>query len=321
MCGYGANMTDLRGQVSKGGVSRHETFTPRYGWLKKGYEAAIGDGKVFIAKDAIERLGVGKNMVRSIRSWCLAFHLLEPGEGEGKIGLNGALQPTHLGNRLLGDNGWDPYLEDLGSLWLLHWQLFVPPIEAASWPLAFNHCVLPAVDHKHLAMALVSAAQQYDKLPALSDSSFDHDASCLIRMYTGGKIDPAAGIDCPFTQLNIVRTAEEPNTFRFVTAAKQTLPSLIFAACCFSYANLTQPNQKTLSMHKIVYEYNSPGIVFKLSETDAGRLLDDAAARMEGVVFVESMGNRQLQFNENPIDLFWHALELYYTASGRMKEG
>lgn len=58
---YGANMTDLRGEVSKGGVSRHETFTPRYGWLKKGYDAAIGDGKVFIA--------------------------LEPCGGEGKKGL------------------------------------------------------------------------------------------------------------------------------------------------------------------------------------------------------------------------------------------
>ncbi|MEW6378867.1 MAG: DUF4007 family protein [bacterium] len=293
-------------------MSRHETFTPRYGWLKKGYEAAISDGRVFIAQDAIERLGVGKNMVRSIRSWCLAFHLLEPCEGEGKKGVNGALQPTQLGNRLLADDGWDPYLEDLGSLWLLHWQLFVPPIESASWSLAFNHCVLPAFDRKHLARVLVSAAQQYDKLSALSESSFDNDASCLIRMYTGGKVDPTVGIDCPFTQLNIIRTVEESNTFRFVTAEKQTLPSLIFAACCFSYANLTQPNQKTLSLHKIVYEFNSPGVVFKLSEMDAGRLLDDAAAQMQGVDFMESVGNRQLLFNENPIDLFWHALELYY---------
>jgi hypothetical protein len=306
-------MIDLRGDISNGGVCRHETFTPRYGWLKKGYEAAVSDGKVFSAQDAIERLGVGKNMVRSIRSWCLAFHILEPDEGEDLKGRKGSLRPTELGRRLLSDAGWDPYLEDPASLWLLHWQLFLPPFEAASWPLAFNHCSLQTFDHKHLAAALVSAAQQYDKLVDLSKSSFDKDASCLIRMYTDGEADASLGIDCPFAHLDIVRAAEETNTFRFIIGEKQTLPSLVFAACCLSYAGLTQPNQRTLSLHKILYEFNSPGIAFRLSETDAGRLLDDATTQLKGLIFVESMGYRQLQFEKDPSAIYWRALERYYS--------
>jgi hypothetical protein len=59
--------------IAEGNLGRHETFTPRYGWLKKGYDAAKVDGYVFKAGDSIERLGVGKNMVRSIRFWCQAF--------------------------------------------------------------------------------------------------------------------------------------------------------------------------------------------------------------------------------------------------------
>ena len=60
--------------------SGHETFPFRYPWLKKGYDAVREDGAVFLRDDAITTLGVGKNMVRSIRHWCLAAGLIEEGE-------------------------------------------------------------------------------------------------------------------------------------------------------------------------------------------------------------------------------------------------
>jgi len=305
-------MIDLREQISFGGVSRHETFTPRYGWLKKGFDEIVNDGKAFNAQDAIERLGVGKNMVRSIRSWCLAFHLVEPYESIDKKGKKGPLRPTKLGIKLLSDNGWDPYLEDISSLWLLHWNLFIPPFEASSWPLAFNYCSLQSFDHKQLTRVLISSAKQYDKLSGLSEDSFDKDASCLIRMYSDGNTDHGTGIDCPYAQIGLIRSIDEQNTFRFVIGEKYTLPSLIFAASCFSYSNYTQPNQRTLSFHKILYELNSPGIAFKVTETEAGSLLNDAAKKIEGVEFVESIGNRQLQFDKNPEELFWQILSQYY---------
>lgn len=305
-------MIDLREQISFGGVSRHETFTPRYGWLKKGFDAIVNDSRAFNAPDAIERLGVGKNMVRSIRSWCLAFHLIEPYKSINNKGQKGALGPTKLGIKLLSNNGWDPYLEDISSLWLLHWNLFIPPFEASSWPLTFNYCSLQSFDHKQLTRVLISSAKQHNKLSGFSEDSFDKDASCLIRMYSDGKENHRMGIDCPFTQIGLIRSIDEQSTFRFVIGEKYTLPSLIFAASCFSYAKCTQPNQRTLSFHKILYEFNSPGITFKVTETEAGRMLDDAAKKIEGVEFVESMGNRQLQFDKNPEELFWQILLQYY---------
>ena len=70
--------------VNQGSFARHETFCPRYGWLKKGFEGVNSDRSVFDSADAIERLGVGKNMVRAIRFWCVAFHLIIPLESRGK---------------------------------------------------------------------------------------------------------------------------------------------------------------------------------------------------------------------------------------------
>ena len=100
--------------------ARHETFHPRFGWLKKGFARASTDPEVFLRDDATVRLGVGKNMVRSIRYWCAAFKLLESD------------RPTDFGNQLLGSMGWDSYLEDPASLWLLHWKLLENPCSATA---------------------------------------------------------------------------------------------------------------------------------------------------------------------------------------------
>src|SRR5436309_3158224 len=85
--------------------SGHETFVLRYGWLKKAYEAVAEDPAVFSGDGAIVRLGVGKNMVRSIRYWALATGIVE--EEPQTRGLR--LRPAHFGDFLFGAAGWDLY--------------------------------------------------------------------------------------------------------------------------------------------------------------------------------------------------------------------
>src|SRR3954471_7215384 len=114
--------------------SGHETFPFRYPWLKKGYDAALEDGNVFLREDAITTLGVGKNMVRSIRHWCLAAGVLAESRDGG-----GVLRATDLGALLLADDGLDPYLEDPATLWLLHWQIASNRARATTWFWTFSH--------------------------------------------------------------------------------------------------------------------------------------------------------------------------------------
>lgn len=89
--------------------SGHETFPCRNLWLKKGYDFAT-EGN-FNAPDAVVSLGVGKNMVSSIRYWLKVF------------GMTNDDQPTELARKLFADDGWDPYCEDELTLWLLHYWL------------------------------------------------------------------------------------------------------------------------------------------------------------------------------------------------------
>ncbi len=57
----------------------HDTFLCRTNWLKKGYDFVQADGG-FNDADAVVRLGVGKNMVTSIRYWLRAFGLANEGD-------------------------------------------------------------------------------------------------------------------------------------------------------------------------------------------------------------------------------------------------
>ncbi len=90
--------------------SGHDTFYCRHYWLKKGYDH-IASNRSFGDKSVIQ-LGVGKNMVSSIRFWARCFGILDE---DDKI--------SPVAQQLLSDDGFDPYLEDRATLWLLHYFL------------------------------------------------------------------------------------------------------------------------------------------------------------------------------------------------------
>lgn len=291
---------------NKGSIGRHETFTPRYGWLKKGFDALDKDPEVFKASDGIERLGVGKNMVSSIRFWCQAFKLIEPRA-------EGGMQPTKLGPKLMHDDGWDPYLEDIGSLWLLHWQMFIPKLEAVNWSLAFNRCNLWSFDIKQLSKVLIAAVQRYPRLAALSDNTYERDASCIMRMYTEDRGEKNSEIDCPFTQLGILLPTEDVGLIRFDNTEKLSLPPLIFAAACFSYIqHYVQSGQKTFNLQRLTFDVNSPGIAFKVPESAVGNYLNKAVESLDGFALQDTMGSIQVRLENDAEELYWQALEKYY---------
>ena len=89
---------------SKYVFSGHESFPCKSLWLKKGYDFVV-QGNDFNSPEAVVDLGVGKNMVTSIRYWLKAFGICEGN------------QRTRLGDYLFDEeNGKDRYIEDLATL-------------------------------------------------------------------------------------------------------------------------------------------------------------------------------------------------------------
>ena len=98
-------------KVKRYAFSGHESFPCKTLWLKKGYDFVV-DKNDFNSPEAVIGLGVGKNMVSSIRFWLRAFGVTENDK------------PTPLAIYLFDDKGGkDCFLEDIATLWLLHFNL------------------------------------------------------------------------------------------------------------------------------------------------------------------------------------------------------
>ena len=177
------------------GFVGHETFAFRYGWLKKAVDGIRRDPRLFSGDDAIVQLGVGKNMVESIRHWGLATRVLEEAEG-------GGFAVSALGANLL--ERWDPYLEDPASLWLLHWQLATNLSRSATWSLAFSRYPRPDFSKRQLLHYLTEfIARQSLKA---KESTLSRDVDCFVRTYlpsrAGTKGVAEESFDCPLVELN-----------------------------------------------------------------------------------------------------------------------
>jgi len=97
--------------------SGHETFPCRYTWLPKAVTHIRENPHLFSDEGrAMVTLGVGKNMVRAIRFWAEVAGVAHPNH-------KGGWSVTEFGNNLFGYDGYDPYLEDIQTLWLIHWKI------------------------------------------------------------------------------------------------------------------------------------------------------------------------------------------------------
>lgn len=129
-------------EVAERSFARHETFHPRYSWFRKAYIHTVEDSTIFNSEDAPVRIGVGKNMVRAIRFWGTAAKLITamPQDSVKHTTSRQASEYacTRKGWALFGVDGWDPYMEDPGTLWLLHWFMLSPQTKLPVWWLTFN---------------------------------------------------------------------------------------------------------------------------------------------------------------------------------------
>ncbi len=282
--------------------ARHETFHPRFGWLKKGFDQASQDPQIFLDPAAAVRLGVGKNMVRSIRYWAQAFKLLQ------------ADQPTEFGRRLLSYTGWDPFLEDVASLWLLHWELLKLPCYATTWHFTFNEFKAVEFTELDLLNALEKHYQDEQGL-RIASSSFQKDLRCLLKMYVeqpskSGFTEDS--IDCPFTELGLLHTAGDARIYTFRVGTKRNLPPAVVVAACLEFAAQERRGQGTIAVSRLLYEAGSPGLAFKLSESALCDAIERMAQRHDQISLSDAAGLIQFSFTADPLVLAEQILQDYY---------
>ena len=298
--------------------ARHETFHPRYGWFRKAYAVAAEDPYAFGRADAPVVIGVGKNMVRAIRFWGLAAKVIteDPHSPNRRAP---QFVPTRRGHALFGDQGWDPYMEDPGTLWLLHWLLLAPPSRLPVWWLAFNEFNAVEFSDTDLLAAVTAQLETVPDWTPPHESSVRKDVGALLRAYSPaersrrGSIDDL--LDCPLRELNLLARSPATGLHRFTLGPKPTLPPEIVAFAVLEYIDRTGSGGRTVTLGRLAQAPGSPGRAFKLNETELLAALRPAADRIEPVSLATPAGAWQIACSEDPGKIATAVLDDYYGSS------
>ena len=283
-------------EITSPNFSGHESFPFRHGWLKKGYDALCQHPDVFLHEDALVKLGVGKNMVYSIRHWMVALELARPGDEEPE---RKHLTPTPLAHSLLHDEGWDPYLEDDGTLWVLHRRLVMSENKATTWWWVFHRPHTATLQKDTLLTELGAAAEK--KRWRATQGSLKRDVDCFIRMYLP-QLDARSAqedaVTCPLSALGLLESLDQ-GEYILSYGWQPSLPDDVFRWGLAEYLNtsLHQAGHAsgTCSLDQLLFDEGSPGRVFRLGESALVERLATLHATTAGDWdYDETVGLRQL---------------------------
>lgn len=263
--------------------SGHESFALRYAWLPKAYRGLLADPGLFSDEEAaMEVLGIGKNMVRSLKFWVEVTGVATPLPRSRNQAL------TDFGRAIFGAEGFDPYIEDVRTLWLLHWMLASKterPLFA--WDYLLSRWPRPEFSRSE---ALAGFRAESRKLGGdHSDATLGQHLDVFLHTYlpsrAGGSIEDS--LDGPLVDLGLLIPVGERRgeggrfeaVFGFRREAKPEITGALFDYCLMDFWKRLDRNDDTLSLREVTVGVGSPGQVFKLTEDDVRARLEDAGDR------------------------------------------
>ena len=255
----------------------HDTFFIRKGWLSKGMRCVKERPDVFVSREEnpMDVLGIGANMVKALRYWLQVVGLTEePAAGKRSQHF------TELGERVFKN---DKYIEEVGTLYLLQYELASRKEDATAWYYFFNEFTMSEFTKE----AFVEALQKYIKMSDDSEDvairSLNDDFSCIINTYVprykinSNKVSPENNIDCPLGELGLVDILnKKKKTYRKNTPSPKTLNPWIALAVIVKNAG----NRKEISLNELLSAPCNIGRVFNL----------DSIAMLDVLYRIEKLG-------------------------------
>ncbi len=190
-----------------------------------------------------------------------------------------------FGSALLGEDGWDPYLESSASLWLLHWKLLEAPCIAPSWYFALAQPGAVAASGDAVLSLIQRSCADRPEWGEVATNSLRKDVRCLLRMYASvmsGRDLLEDTIDSPFSELGLLRELPgTPKTLVFVEGPKPGLADDVVAYASVRFA--MRQSEGVTPLSRLASETGSPGVVFRLSESQLAAAIERASKRYKGI--------------------------------------
>ncbi|MCF2221105.1 DUF4007 family protein [Chryseobacterium sp. PS-8] len=285
--------------ITKYTFSGHDSFQCRQLWLKKGYDF-VQKGQSFNSEDAVVKLGVGKNMVSAIRYWMKAFNIIDNKD-----------IPTEFGVKIFDTkNGYDPFLEDEASLWLLHYQLVKTEL-ASIYTIIFNEFRKEKLFFtKETFLNYLKRVQEVNPELSFNENTVAKDFTVFLNMYKNDNEnidveDSFSGILSEIGLLKQVGKGKEEQ-LQIENNERDGLPDAVLL-----FSILDNPTfGNSISLNSLEFDTNSPGSIFALNRSGLINKISDIVSDNKSITFTDHAGIKELQFKNKP-DAY-SVLDKYY---------
>jgi len=274
--------------------SGHDSFHCKDLWLKKGYDFVNAE-KNFNDDHAVVDLGVGKNMVSAIRYWIKAFEVVDDN-----------MKITEWANKIFANNGYDPYIENIGTLWILHYKLLATKL-ASVYHLTFSDFQKEYREFtpEQLLSFIKRNCSDANLLYPFNENTVKRDINVLLHNYVrpindGKSIEDFSSL---LIDLNLIYTSSnEHRRFRFGYNTRSYLAPEI---ALFIILDMFEED-------KIIDFYSLSNLFFSLCITsdELMQILEDINEKYPKVVFSDDSGIKQIQL-KTAFDK-WELLHDYY---------
>ena len=295
---------------NKVSFGRNETFNLRYSWLNKGLKEFKENTNIFVSDEAPLVLGVGKNMVNSIKYWLGAYQIID-------FSTDTAVQ-TDFGELI---DKYDPYLENPATLWLLHWKLCTNPDNATFYYWFFNYFKKT----KFTKIELINEVVEWldDKgCKKISPSTLDRDTLLLLKTFSNSSEETKnfeESLENPFYALNLL-SKNTDGSYSTIYEPRESINIQVLGMCLIEIFESTEVNDllnqsaKRLQMPvgEFLYEVPSVTKIFRINETYFYQLLEELISEYPNVFsFTDTAGQKIIELKDPSITPYFFIEQMY----------
>lgn len=278
--------------------SGHESFVCRYGWLPKVFRAVKNEPDLLRNEErATQTLGIGRNMVKSVQFWAEASGVIRSGGDSGH-------EAGAIGRALFGGHlPWDPHLESLESLWLLHWHLTTKG-GLAAWREVFAEGNLVRFERKQLIAALARRGEGASRL--LASSTLEQHAGIFIQSYYQEERGTDDTSWCPLQDLKLMKASKgEDGRVVLNTESKAPvgLTLRVFGIALSEFVAGSDEGEHSMEFQRLLKDAGSPGQVFRLDDQQLRHFIEAFCDGMPNAIrFVDTADTQSVVVNIEQVD-------------------
>ena len=278
--------------------SGHDTFHCKLQWLLKGFN----NPKFSDVSESIISLGVGKNMVSSVKYWLEAF------------GVTNENNLTEFSNLIFSsEEGLDRYLENEGTLWLLQYKLCEKKY-ASIFHLLFTEYFDDKVNYEfseEKVIKFILNKLEINGVKSISENTLSNDFKVLIRTYLSSSKDIKnieEEFNAPLLELNLIEKIESHKYI--LNKINRSIPLAILGYCILDMNQ--EQNSTSLKLEEIK---RTIGNYFCITNECLEDLLSQLHQVSDVFVYTDHAGIATLDIKQNTEKLRNELLNNYYHAN------